>query len=116
MYREDEPFGLLNWYPWEPSRLRHGNYIDAMALFRTEVLRRLGGYTTDRRLYGWEDYDMYCRMAESGMSGAFVPQIVARYRVSSMSMLSISNLSYSSAFAALKESYPQLMRAVELPL
>ena len=116
MYKGAEPAGLLNWYPWEPSRLRHGNYIDAMALFRTEVLRRLGGYTGDRRLYGWEDYDLYCRFAESDVNGAFVPQIVARYRVSSGSMLSISNLSYTSAFEALKERYPQLMRAVQLPL
>lgn len=116
MYEGDEPFGLLNWYPWEPARLRTGNYIDAMALFRTEVLRRLGGYTTDRRLYGWEDYDMYCRLAELGVIGAFVPQIVARYRVSPTSMLSISNLSYHSAFAALKERYPRLMAGVQLPL
>jgi GT2 family glycosyltransferase len=116
MYEGDKPSGLLNWYPWDPSRLRSGNYIDAMALFRTEVLRRLGGYTTDRRLYGWEDYDIYCRLAESGLIGAFAPQIVARYRVSPMSMLSISNLSYNSPFAALKERYPQLMRTMQLPL
>jgi GT2 family glycosyltransferase len=116
MYMSGEPFGLLSWYPWEPLRLRAGNYIDAMALFRTEVLRELGGYSSDRRLYGWEDYDLYCRLAESGRHGEFVPQIVGRYRVSPASMRSLSDLSYNSAFAALKEHCPQLMEAMELPL
>ena len=116
MYRSGEPFGLLSWYPWEPLRLRAGNYIDAMALFRTEVLHELGGYSSDRRLYGWEDYDLYCRLAESGGHGEFVPQIVGRYRVSPASMRSLSDLSYNSAFAALKEHCPRLMEAMELPL
>jgi GT2 family glycosyltransferase len=116
MYQGGRPFGLLSWYPWEPSRLRSGNYIDAMALFRTELLRKFGGYTSDRRLYGWEDYDLYCRFAENGLSGEFVPQIVGRYGVSPSSMRSISDLSYNTAFAALKEHCPELMKAVALPL
>lgn len=115
-YRGDRPSGLLNWYPWEPSRLRSGNYIDAMALFRAELLRKLGGYTSDRRLYGWEDYDLYCRLAEDGLRGEFVPQIVGRYQVSPSSMRSVSDLSYNAAFAALKEHYPRLMKAVKVPL
>ena len=51
-----------------------------MAMWRTHALRGLGGYTTDHRLYGWEDYDMWCRLAESGGRAEFVAQIVARYR------------------------------------
>lgn len=116
MFQGGRPFGLVNWYPWEPSRLRIGNYIDAMALFRIEVLRRFGGYTGDPRLYGWEDYDLLCRLAEEGVCGEFVPHIVGRYRVSPTSMRSITNLSFVSAFAALKEHCPQLMKGVDLPL
>jgi GT2 family glycosyltransferase len=107
--------GLLSQFPWLPLRLRQGNYIDAMALFRAEALRAAGGYTGDRRLYGWEDYDLYCRMAERGESAAFVPEIVASYRVSPTSMLSLTNVSMRAAFAALREHCPNLMQGIVLP-
>lgn len=100
---------LMDEFPWEPVRLRNANYIDAMALFRTHVLRNLGGYTTDRRLYGWEDYDLYCRMAETGRRGAFVQELVGRYRTSSGSMLSLTDLSWTSARNALRQRCPKLM-------
>ena len=64
-----------------------GNQIDAMALWRAKALRDLGGYTTDLRLHGWEDYDLFCRVAERGEEGHFVPEILGRYRVRKHSML-----------------------------
>jgi glycosyltransferase involved in cell wall biosynthesis len=114
-FGDDGRQGLLSQFPWQPPRFRHGNYIDAMALFRAESLRALGGYTGDRRLYGWEDYDLYCRIAERGETGTFVPEIVARYRVSPTSMLSLTNVSMQAAFAALKERCPNLMHGIVLP-
>jgi hypothetical protein len=80
-----------------------------MALIRARDLRRLGGYTTDRRLYGWEDYDLWCRMAESGGYGIQLPTFVGRYRRAPGSMLSLSNLSTVVARAALAERAPSLM-------
>ena len=82
-----------------------GNYIDAMAMVRTAVLRPIGGYATDRRLHGWEDYDLWLTLAELGYRGVLVPAIVGRYRVSSGSMLSQTNVSTVSAFAALAERH-----------
>ena len=114
-YKVGEPYGLVSFLPWEPLRLRHGNYIDAMALFRTRELRSMNGYSTDRRLYGWEDYDLFCRFAELGCRGVFVDKIVASYRVSDTSMLALSNISVSAAFTALKERCPRLMSAVTPP-
>jgi hypothetical protein len=114
-FGDDGYQGLLSQFPWLPLRLRRGNYIDAMALFRAEALRALDGYTSDRRLYGWEDYDLYCRLAERGDSAAFVHEIVASYRVSSTSMLSLTNVSTRAAFAALGERCPNLMRGIALP-
>ncbi len=62
--------GLMNSWPWEPKRLRVGNYIDAMALMRTGVVREeLGGYPTDRRLHGWEDFALWCAVASAGHRG-----------------------------------------------
>jgi hypothetical protein len=109
------PQDLLNVWPWEPERLRAGNYIDAMAALRTDVLRRSGGYTLDKRLHGWEDYDLWCRLAEQGERGAFVPEVVGRYRSALHSMLSLTDLSSTVAFSVLAERYPRTMGAVIPP-
>jgi GT2 family glycosyltransferase len=108
--------GLMNVGAWDPSRLRFTNYIDAMAMIRTDALRELGGYTTELMLYGWEDYDLWCRMAERGMRGAHVPEILAAYRSSYSGMAwSVSNISTTDAYRALIERAPRLMAGVEPP-
>ncbi|MFN2470679.1 MAG: glycosyltransferase [Gaiellaceae bacterium] len=107
------PLGLTSEFPWQPERLRGGNYIDAFALVRTPFLRSRGGFTTDRRLHGWEDYDLWCDVAERGERGAFVPEIVGRYRVSPLSMLSLTNLSTTVAFSVLAERYTRLFAGRE---
>jgi glycosyltransferase involved in cell wall biosynthesis len=115
-FKDDRPFAIMSCFPWEPKRLRLGNYIDAMALFRAEIVRGMGGYSTDRRLYGWEDYDLYCRLAEYGHRGRFLERIVASYTSSDTSMLAITNVSWTSAYMALKEHAPRLMDGVTPPL
>jgi hypothetical protein len=83
---------------WLPMRFSYGNYIDAMALIRTEVLRELGGY---RKLpfdfSGWEDYDMWCSFVDRGLKGCHVPQILCRYRVSRNSMLRVETSDFLNA-------------------
>ncbi len=115
MFNASGSVGLLSRYPWEPKRLRAGNYIDAMALWRASALRELGGYTTDHRLYGWEDYDLWCRCAERGVDGSFLPDIVARYRTTMHSMISTTDLSVTTAWSVLSEQYPALMAGVVPP-
>ncbi len=102
------PLGLLPPFGWNPRRLRQGNYIDAMAMIRADVLRQLGGYSTDRRLYGWEDYDLWCRVAEAGLRGVLVPALLARYRDSPISMRSVTNVDHSELYAVLAERSPRL--------
>ena len=51
VHADGEPETLRSFLPWEPERLLHGNYIDAMALLRREQLLDLGGYAEDLRLY-----------------------------------------------------------------
>ncbi len=114
-FTSDGPIGLLNTLPWDVRRLRLGNYIDAMAMTRTAVVRDLGGYTVDRRLHGWEDFDLWCRLAENERYGAYVPEIVARYRTSQHSMLSLTNISASDAFSVLIERYPTVMQGLRPP-
>ncbi|MCW3064700.1 MAG: glycosyl transferase, partial [Solirubrobacterales bacterium] len=114
-FSDDGPEGLLSFYDWEPERLREGNYIDALALIRRAALAAMGGYTGDPRLFGWEDYDLWARLAEAGHHGAFVPEIIARYRVGHGSMISLTNLSTTDAYAALADHAPQLMRGLQPP-
>ena len=116
MFTGNQPIGLMNTFPWEPERLRFGNYIDAMALMRTAVVRdELGGYPTDRRLYGWEDYALWCAVANAGHSAIHVPEILARYRVADHSMLSLTNISSTDAFSILVGANPVLMAGLDQP-
>jgi hypothetical protein len=106
------PTGLLSFYPWDPEVLAHGNYIDAMALIRRDVLERLGGYGTDRRLHGLEDYDLWRRIATVAGRGAFVPEVVGEYRVSRSSMLrSLTAISTEVAEAVIDERCRELRDA-----
>lgn len=116
MFEDDEPAGLKNVDGWEPALLRVRNIIDAMVLWRTDAVRALGGYTTDVRLHGWEDYDLWCRLAEGGGRGVLVPEILARYRVSGQSMLSLTDLSWRTMVSVLAERYPRTMGGVVPPL
>jgi len=99
---------LASWGHWDPARFQYGNYIDAMAMLRTDVLREIGGYTTDRRLHGWEDFDLWCGFADSDLYGVLVPEILARYRSGIHSMISLTNIDTSEAWSALLERHPVL--------
>lgn len=111
-----ETGGLMSALPWDPQRLRVGNYIDAMAMIRTSVVRdEFGGYPTDRRLHGWEDYALWCALASAGHHGIRVAEIVGRYRVARHSMLSLTNISATDAFSVIIEANPVLMAGIEAP-
>ncbi len=108
------PVGLSGYFGWEPERLVEENYIDALALIRRETLQQLGGYIEDRRIYGWEDYDLWCRVAEAGERAAHVAEIVARYRLSAGSMITLTNLSVGDAREAIAERSPALFEGHNL--
>ena len=113
---KEGPLDLVSNYGWEPARLRNGNYIDALALIRRSAFTKLGGYSEDSRLLlGYEDYDLWARLAEAGEWGKFVRQFVGSYRVGHSSMLSVTNISRADAVAAVIEHAPELMSGVELP-
>lgn len=107
---DGEPDGLLSTLPWDPALLRHYNPIDALALLRRDHLLELGGYTTEAALHGWEDYELWCRIAERGGRGVQVPQMLARYRRSSGgSMLSLTDLDTAHMRARLRELHPRTL-------
>ncbi len=87
--------GLLSIFDWDPQILVQQPYVDAMALFRRDVLLEGGGY--DSRLsqigwFGWEDYELWLRFAARDLRVGFVPNIHCLYRQHEISMLSVTNL------------------------
>jgi glycosyltransferase involved in cell wall biosynthesis len=70
---------------WDPALLAEVNYIDTMALISREALLWVKGYHVVGDDRGLEDYDLWCRFAEAGLSGVFLPEVLGDYRVHSRS-------------------------------
>ena len=111
-YAPTGPYGLLSWHRWSARRLAHGNFVDAMAMLRRSEVLAAGGYASDPRLHGWEDFALCCEFAESGRRGVLLPEIVARYRVAPHSMISVTNIDTAEAWAALAARYPMTTAAL----
>ena len=93
------------WYvPW----LCDANYIDAQAMIRRAVLQEFGGYRADDSIFGWEDWDLWLRLAEAGRHGVHVPRMLGRYRTQSGSMVSLTNLAAPDLRASLAARYATL--------
>ena len=114
-HTDNRPRGLLSSLPWNPQRLRLGNYIDAMSMIRRDALLEVGGYTDDIRLHGWEDFELWCRFASKGMRGVLVPEVLCRYSLSEASMISVTNLDSSEAWGLLCEMHPAVLGGAPLP-
>ena len=71
---------------WNPASFIPRNYVDAMSLVSKKAWERVGGYRDMN--YGWEDYELWCKFIEHGIEGAYVPEILCRYRVHGGSMTS----------------------------
>ena len=71
---------------FDPTHLVGGNYIDAMALVAKWAWAAAGGYYDQADARGWEDYGLWCRLAELGQFGVWHPVALAEYRVHSGSM------------------------------
>ncbi len=104
----DRPVELLSSLPWEPERLKSGNRIDAMALIRRERLLELGGYATDPRLAGWEDFHLWCQCAEAGGHGVLVPQVLGWHRRAASSMPP-AEPGAPATWALMQARFPQLL-------
>jgi GT2 family glycosyltransferase len=87
--------GLLSYFDWDPQMLVEHPYIDAMALFDRQQLLALGGY--DNELFkigwfGWEDYELWLRMAAAHLRATLVPNILCLYRHHESAMSRTTNL------------------------
>ena len=111
MHTDGVPSGLGSALPWEPERLRGGNYIEAMALIRRADLMAMGGFAEDARLQGWEDYDLWCRCADQGRRGVLVPEILVRSRTSDPSVARLHQVDNPAVTSLIRERSPSLFRS-----
>jgi glycosyltransferase involved in cell wall biosynthesis len=104
--------GLLSYFDWDPQMLVEFPYIDAMAMFDREQLIKLGGY--DNALYklgwfGWEDYDLWLRIAGAGLCVSFLPNVLCLYRHHDRAMSNTTNLFERELVAHLFEKHRALI-------
>jgi glycosyltransferase involved in cell wall biosynthesis len=110
--------GLLSSSPWDVGNLVKQPYIDAMAMFSRDALIKAGGYSTELIYYGWfgwEDYDLWLKLAQLECECKLVPQVLCSYRVHSTSMINTTSYYtysiakyFSKKFSALVEQYSNL--------
>ncbi len=98
---QDESFGVLHgdaqlfgnksdvWKgkPFDLSEMVLNNYIDACASFRKSDWEAMGGYDENMPVMGFEDWDLWLRMAVKGYQFHYIPEILFDYRVRDHSML-----------------------------
>jgi len=85
-----ESLGLLSALAWDVPRLVAGPYIDAMAMFERDALQAVGCYSTElieHGWFGWEDYDLWLKLAGAGRECRHVPRVLSAYRVHPSAML-----------------------------
>jgi len=76
--------------PFNLQRLMLGNYIDACALVRKSALEKAGMY--DRmKIMGYEDWDLWLRIAFSGGQFHYINETLFEYRVRHDSMMKSVN-------------------------
>ena len=93
VYSDAEYFGAKTG-KWEVGsfnlqKIMIENYIDACAMVRKSVFEELGGYDTEMKKIksGWEDWEMWLRIAFAGKTFHYYPGIGFRYRVNASSMI-----------------------------
>jgi hypothetical protein len=77
-------------------------------MLRRSTWARHGGYRDYEGTHGWEDWDLWLRIAAAGEHGVHVPQILGRYRTQPASMVAITNLAADDLRADLVARYPDL--------
>jgi GT2 family glycosyltransferase len=87
-------------------------YIDAMALFDRRQVIEIGGYDNELHKFGWfgwEDYELWLRIARAKFRVSFLPNVLCLYRHHETSMSNATNLFDRELVAHLIEKYHALI-------
>ncbi len=82
--------GVLKPKAFNLQRLMLGNYIDACAVIRKSSLEAVG-YYDNMKIMGYEDWDLWLRMAFGGYKFFYIDEVLFEYRVSKNSMMRTLN-------------------------
>ena len=72
--------GVFRAHPFSPAVLLARNFVNGSALMRRSDALAVGGFNPRFEAIGWEDWDFWLRMLESGRWGVAVPDALLRYR------------------------------------
>jgi glycosyltransferase involved in cell wall biosynthesis len=105
---------------WDVRVLLERPCIDAMAMIRKETAQKVGGYSTEYGTIlpqGFEDYDLWLKLAQAGYSGKRIPRVLSDYRLHSASMLQ-TTWPYQRELAAyfLRKFHVLVQRHNDLPV
>jgi hypothetical protein len=81
-------------------------------MFDRERLIKIGGYDTELYKYGWfgwEDYDLWLRIAGAGLGVSFLPNVFCLYRHHDRAMSNTTNLFERELVAHLFEKHRALL-------
>lgn len=81
-------FSLWKGKPFDIGEIVLNNYIDTCACFRKSAWEDIGGYDANMPVYGFEDWDLWLRMAVKGYEFHYIENIFFDYRVRDNSLLS----------------------------
>lgn len=104
--------GLLSYFDWDPQMLVEYPYIDAMALFDRGKLIEIGGYDTNLYefgWFGWEDYDLWLRIAQANLRVTLLPNTLCLYRHHETAMSNTTSLFEPELVARLIKKYQGLI-------
>jgi cellulose synthase/poly-beta-1,6-N-acetylglucosamine synthase-like glycosyltransferase len=114
--KTDQGSGLISFYEWDVRELITGPYIDAMAMFKKDILLKVGGYSTELMVIawsGWEDYDMWLKLAQAGYDAKLVPNILSSYRAHPNSMIHTTNAYTGILMQYFKKKFSTLIEQYE---
>ena len=98
--------GLSSYLPWDPARLTEHDHPAAVAMIRRQVWED-GGYDTQVGHRGFEDYELWLRLAGNGYRAEFVPEFVGCRRVDPGPRRQV-DLATAPLMSQLRELYPLL--------
>lgn len=90
---------------WSPDLLREMNYITHLSVFRTQLVRAVGGFREE--FEGSQDYDLLLRVSEKTDRVGHVPRVLYHWRKTAGSVTLdpyAKSYAYDSAVKALEES------------
>jgi glycosyltransferase involved in cell wall biosynthesis len=99
--------------PFDLAKLEEGNFIDNCTVVRKLAIDQVGGYETNREIQGWEDWELWLRVAGAGWQFFYLDKPLFHYRTLPNSVISqVAGCEKRMAMLALIiDKHPSLIKA-----